>query len=207
MQQHGLQLAKHSGRRPGHTRDGKVRVMRSNLRWCSDRFEFTCWNGEIVRVAFVIDAHDREIIAWRGVAGGGISGSEVRDMMLECVEKRFATIRARSRSSGCPTTARPTRPRTHGTSRARSISCPASRRSPAPSRTVWRTRSCVHSSATICVSTRCRMRSPSFSRSLAGSRTTTAHHNTHLSMSLKGRGFAGRYAIPRGVLGSAVPAR
>ena len=41
----------------------------------------------------------------------------------------------------------------------------------------------------------------------SGSPATTAHHNTHLAISLKGRGFAGRDAIPRGVLGSAVPAR
>ncbi len=37
--------------------------MRSNLRWCSDGLEFTCWNGEIIRLAFIIDAFDREIIA------------------------------------------------------------------------------------------------------------------------------------------------
>lgn len=30
--------------------------MRSNLRWCSDCLEFTCWNGEVVRLAFIIDA-------------------------------------------------------------------------------------------------------------------------------------------------------
>lgn len=33
------------------------------LAHCSDGFEFTCWNGEIVRAAFVIDAHNRESIA------------------------------------------------------------------------------------------------------------------------------------------------
>ena len=43
--------------------------MRSNLRWCSDVFEIACWNGETVRVAFVIDAHDREVIGWHGVGG------------------------------------------------------------------------------------------------------------------------------------------
>lgn len=37
--------------------------MCSNLRWCSDG-----WNGEIVRMAFIIDAFDREIIAWAAVA-------------------------------------------------------------------------------------------------------------------------------------------
>ena len=68
--------------------------MASNRRWCSDALEFTCWNGEIVRVAFAIDAHDREIIAWQAVTGGGISGDHVRDMMLAAVERRFAASRA-----------------------------------------------------------------------------------------------------------------
>jgi hypothetical protein len=36
----------------------------------------------VVRGAFIIDAHDREVIAWCAVANAGISGSEVRDMML-----------------------------------------------------------------------------------------------------------------------------
>ncbi|TWA28232.1 hypothetical protein FB007_12461 [Sinorhizobium medicae] len=38
--------------------------MCSNLRWCSDGLEFACWNGEVIRLAFVIDAFNREIIAW-----------------------------------------------------------------------------------------------------------------------------------------------
>ena len=70
--------------------------MRSNLRWCSDGFEFTCWNGDIVRGAFIIDAHDREIIAWRAVVNAGISGSDIRDIMLEAVERRFGAYRAPS---------------------------------------------------------------------------------------------------------------
>ena len=49
--------------------------MRSNLRWCSDSFEFSCWNGEVIRMAFIIDAFDREIIAWAAVSAAGISGS------------------------------------------------------------------------------------------------------------------------------------
>ncbi len=76
--------------RPGRTHGGKVVVMRFNLpdlRWCSDGFEFACWNGDIARAAFAIDAHDREIIAWKAVANAGVSGSDVRDMMPEAVEK------------------------------------------------------------------------------------------------------------------------
>jgi hypothetical protein len=32
-------------------------MMRSNLRWCSDGLEFSCWNGDVIRLAFLIDAH------------------------------------------------------------------------------------------------------------------------------------------------------
>lgn len=94
MQAHSLLLARKYTERPEHVHDGKVIVMRSNLRWCSDGFEFTCWNGDIIRGAFIIDAHDREIIAWRAVANAGISGSDIRDIMLEAVERRFGTYRS-----------------------------------------------------------------------------------------------------------------
>lgn len=70
--------------------------MRSNLRWCSDGFEFTCWEGDVVRGAFINDAHDREVIAWRAVVNAGISGRDIRDLMLEAVERRFDTCRAPS---------------------------------------------------------------------------------------------------------------
>jgi putative transposase len=94
MKAHGLLLARHGGKRLGRRHDGKVIVMRSDLRWCSDGLEFACWNGEVVRIAFIIDAHDREIIAWRAVVGAGVSGSDVRDLMLEAVEWRFGTTQA-----------------------------------------------------------------------------------------------------------------
>ena len=89
MQAHNLLLARRYTERPELTHDGRVITMRSNLRWCSDGFEFTCWNGETIRGAFIIDAHDREIISWRAVVNAGISGSDIRDMMLEAVEARF----------------------------------------------------------------------------------------------------------------------
>jgi transposase InsO family protein len=114
MQAHSLLLARHYTERPDLAHDGKVIVMRSNLRWCSDGFEFTCWNGEVVRGAFIIDAHDREIIAWCAVANAGISGSDIRDMMLEAVEKRFGGCRAPQpvemlSDNGSPYTAKDTR--------------------------------------------------------------------------------------------------
>lgn len=114
MQRHALLLERHTGRREGRIHDGKVAVMRSNLRWCSDGLEFACWDGAIVRMAFIIDAFDREIIAFTAVSGAGISGSDVRDMMLEAVETRFGTARAphpieHLSDNGSPYTAKDTR--------------------------------------------------------------------------------------------------
>ncbi len=68
-------------------------TIRSNIRWCSDTLGFTCWNGEIVRVAFALDCHDREAIGWTATTAD-ISGETIRDMMVSCVEKRFAAITA-----------------------------------------------------------------------------------------------------------------
>jgi transposase InsO family protein len=114
MQRNALLLERHSARRQGRIHDGKVMVMRSNLRWCSDALEFPCWNGAVIRVAFIIDAFDREIIAWSAVCGAGISGSDVRDMMLEAVEQRFGRPQAPHRiellsDNGSPYTAKETR--------------------------------------------------------------------------------------------------
>lgn len=94
MSNHQLLLSRHMLLLDGRTHDGKVMVMRSNLRWRSDALEFTCWNGEVIRLAFIIDAYDREIITWVGVTNTGISGSDIRDIMLEAVEKRFANTKA-----------------------------------------------------------------------------------------------------------------
>ena len=46
-----------------------------------------------MRVAFVLDCHDREVIGWTTTTAG-ISGEVIRDMMIECVERRFQAPRA-----------------------------------------------------------------------------------------------------------------
>jgi putative transposase len=92
MKKHGLLLARHTGRRRQQAHDGKVVTLHSNTRWCSDILEFTCWNGEIVRVAFALDCHDREAISWTATTAG-ISGEIIRDLMIACVERRFGAIR------------------------------------------------------------------------------------------------------------------
>jgi putative transposase len=93
MKKHGLLLARHTGRRRPREHGGQVATLRSNTRWCSDGLEFTCWNGEIVRVAFALDCHDREVIGWVATTAG-ISGEMIRDMMVRCVEQRFGAIQA-----------------------------------------------------------------------------------------------------------------
>jgi putative transposase len=93
MKKHGLVLERHTGRRRPREHDGQVATIRSNIRWCSDGLEFTCWNGEVVRVAFALDCHDREVISWIATTAG-ISGEMIRDMMVRCVEQRFGDIRA-----------------------------------------------------------------------------------------------------------------
>ena len=94
MQNHGLTLERHTASRPGRTHDGIVIALRSNIRWCSDHLEIHARNREVVRILFVLDACDREIIAWSAVAQAGISGEMVRDLMVAAVERRFGTTKA-----------------------------------------------------------------------------------------------------------------
>jgi putative transposase len=94
MRQAGLLLRPHTGRRPTRAHEGTVVAPASNRRRASDGFEIPCWDGEVVRVAFAIDTHDREVMAWVAAAGAGIGGEMVRGMMLECVERRFDAVRA-----------------------------------------------------------------------------------------------------------------
>ncbi|HAN6359519.1 TPA: IS3 family transposase [Escherichia coli] len=67
---------------------GRVAVKESNQRWCSDRFEFRCDNGEKLRVTFALDCCDREALHW-AVTTGGFNSETVQDVMLGAVERRF----------------------------------------------------------------------------------------------------------------------
>jgi putative transposase len=50
-----------------------------------------------VRIVFVIDACDREIIAWSAAANAGISCEMVCDLMIAAVERRFQTLNLAAR--------------------------------------------------------------------------------------------------------------
>ena len=93
MKRAGLLLAPHTGRARQRRHDGQVATPASNWRWAADVFEIPCWNGDAVRVAFAIDSHDREILAWTA-SPRGIGGIAARDLMLLAVERRFSALRA-----------------------------------------------------------------------------------------------------------------
>lgn len=91
MKVHGLLLNRHTGNGEERRHDGRVAVDRSNTRWCSDGFEIACDNGERVRIAFALDCCDREAMAWVATTGG-ISGGDIRDLMVQSVEARFGLV-------------------------------------------------------------------------------------------------------------------
>ncbi|WP_406857171.1 IS3 family transposase [Alsobacter sp. KACC 23698] len=90
---HGLQLARYAGWRHAREHDGQGPILYFDVRLCSGVLEFTCWNGEAVRLAFVLDCHDGEVIGWTATTDGQ-SGEIIRDMMVHCVEARFGSCRA-----------------------------------------------------------------------------------------------------------------
>ena len=91
MKVHGLLLERHTGGGEERRHDGRIAVDRPDTRWCSDGFEIGCDNGEKVRIAFTLDCCDREAISWVATTGG-INSSDIRDLMIESVERRFGLV-------------------------------------------------------------------------------------------------------------------
>ena len=87
---HNLLLDRHVG---GVERrhDGRIAVDERNRRWCSDGFEIGCDSGERVRVAFALDCCDREAMSFLATTSG-ITGGDVRDLMVAAVEHRFGKV-------------------------------------------------------------------------------------------------------------------
>ena len=90
MKVHGLLLDRHAGG-VARRHDGRIAVEARNRRWCSDGFEIGCDNGERVRVAFALDCCDREAMSFLATTSG-VSGEDVRDLMLAAVEHRFGLV-------------------------------------------------------------------------------------------------------------------
>lgn len=89
MRDHQLLLERRI-KQPGVARrhEGRIAVSTSDTRWCSDGFEFRCDDNAKLSVTFALDCCDREAIGWVA-SPTGYSGDDIRDLMLEAVEKRF----------------------------------------------------------------------------------------------------------------------
>ncbi|EAN4330891.1 IS3 family transposase, partial [Salmonella enterica] len=88
MSEHKLLLLHNKPQPPQRVHNGKIAVPESDMRWCSDGFEFGCDDGEKLRVTFALDCCDREAIDW-AASTGGYDSVTVQDVMLRSVEKRF----------------------------------------------------------------------------------------------------------------------
>ena len=114
MKAHGLLLERHTENGAERRHEGRVAVDHPDTRWCSDGFEIGCDNGERVRIAFTLDCCDREAISWVAMTGG-INGGDIRDLMLDSVERRFGLATRLPRpiewlsDNGSPYTAHKTR--------------------------------------------------------------------------------------------------
>lgn len=88
MEINGWKLPRSTRRRTGRAHTGLIRRDGSNERWCSDGLEIACWNGEIVQIAFALDCHDREVVAYVAVPRD-VRGVDIRQLMHEAVAARF----------------------------------------------------------------------------------------------------------------------
>ncbi len=75
-------------RRRDRPHTGQIRMPASNQRWCSDGFNIRCWNGDLVRVAFALDCHDREALEYVAVARD-LNGQDVRLLLDKALWSRF----------------------------------------------------------------------------------------------------------------------
>jgi putative transposase len=88
MELNGWKLPRASRRRRGRAHRGQIQRAVSNERWCSDALEIACWKGEIVQLAFELDCHDRECLAYVA-APRTLAGVDIQQLMHRAVATRF----------------------------------------------------------------------------------------------------------------------
>jgi putative transposase len=89
MKEEGLLISRHRTRGSSRPHTGQIAVEVPNTRWASDITSIKCWNGEKLRVAFLMDCCDRSIIAWR--AGKHMQAVDIELMIQEGLISRFGT--------------------------------------------------------------------------------------------------------------------
>lgn len=75
-------------RRPERIHKGKVITLQSNVRYCSDIFQIQCWDGGKIFVAFSLDCHDRESMAYVAHARH-LTHRDIIDLIDKTVVSRF----------------------------------------------------------------------------------------------------------------------
>ena len=92
MKINGLILPKTGEKRQNKSGTGKIEVLHSNTRWCSDAFEIKCWNGEKIYIAFSLDCRDREAIHYVAQKRP-LLNKDIQELMIFSVEKRFGVLK------------------------------------------------------------------------------------------------------------------
>ena len=87
MELNGWKLPRAARRRTGRAHRGRIQRDVSNERWCSDGLEIACWNGELVQLAFALDCHDREALAYVAVPRD-LRATDIQELMREAVTSR-----------------------------------------------------------------------------------------------------------------------
>jgi putative transposase len=87
MKEEGLLITRTRTRGSSRPHTGKIAVEQSNTRWGSDITSIKCWNGQKVRLAFLMDCCDRSIISWR--AGLHMQACDIELMVQEALIQRF----------------------------------------------------------------------------------------------------------------------
>ena len=82
-------------RRRDRPHTGTIRRPDSNQRWCGDGLNIRCWNGDLVRAAFTLDCHDREVVG-HVAAPRPLISSDVQLLLDRSVWGRFGEDTLRS---------------------------------------------------------------------------------------------------------------
>ena len=88
----GGTLPRNARRRTGRAHRGQIQRPVSNERRCSDGLEIACWNGEYLQIAFVLDCHDRECLAWVAVPCD-LHAADIQQLLRAAMVTRFAGTR------------------------------------------------------------------------------------------------------------------
>jgi putative transposase len=78
-------------RRRDRPHTGTIRRPDSNQRWCGDGLNIRCWNGDLVRVAFTLDCHDREVVGHVAVPRA-LNGSDAQLLLDRSIWGRFGEV-------------------------------------------------------------------------------------------------------------------